>query len=193
VKWVGRRPLEAAVVVVTNLAVLDVAWAFAASSYERNLARKNRELDAALADVEQQRIRAKRGFDQARDVVDHFISLIEQRLDEPQLKQARDELLADGLAYYQEVLRQWDDTPALQFELIRTYAGVARVADSLGSRSEALNAFREALGLLEKLVARCPDEPRYRLELAEIHHRLGDCYATNGQPEQALRSYEAGR
>jgi tetratricopeptide (TPR) repeat protein len=192
-KWMKRRPLEAAFVAVASLALLAVTWALAASTYERNLASKNRALDQALADAQQQRARAKRGFDQAREVIDHFITLIEQRLDEPQLKAARDELLADGLAYYQNVLQQWDDTPELQFELIRTYAGAAQVADSLGSKSEALKAYQQALAMLERLVTRCPDVPEYRLELAEIHHRLGRFFADMGQVEPALKSYEAGR
>jgi tetratricopeptide (TPR) repeat protein len=193
VKWVRRRPLEAGFLGVTGLAVLSMTWAFTASTYERGLARKNRELDAALADVRQQRAHAKRSFDQARDVVDHFIALIEKRLDEPQLKPARDELLADGLAYYRGVLQQWDDTPELQVELIRTYTGAAKVADSLGSKSEALKAYQQAQSMLEKLVKLWPDVPEYWLDLAEVHHNLGVFYLGIGQVDQALRSFETGR
>ena len=67
------------------------------------------------------------------------------------------------------------------------------VAESLGSRAEALKAYRQALVMLEKLVARCPGVPEYRLELAEVHHNLGHFYAETGQIDQALRGYEAGR
>jgi serine/threonine protein kinase len=191
-KWVRRRPLETALLVVTSLAVISLTWGFTASSYERNLEKKNRALDSALEEAERQRSRAKRGFDQARQVVDHFITLIEKRLDDPRLKSARDELLADGLAYYQDVLRQWDDTPELQFELIRTYAGAARVADSLGSRSEALKAYQQALSMLEALARQHPGAPQYQLELAEVHHSLGGFYSDIGQVDQALREYEEG-
>jgi tetratricopeptide (TPR) repeat protein len=193
VKWARRRPFEAGFLGVTAVALLSLTWALAASTYEQNLKKKNRALDAALADAEQQRARAKRSFDQARDVVDHFIALIERRLDEPNLKSARDALLADGLAYYQKMLAQWDDTPELQFELIRTYTGAAKVADSLGSKPEALKAYQQALHMLDRLVTRCPGVPDYRLELAEVHHSLGRFYADTGQIDQALRSYEAGR
>jgi tetratricopeptide (TPR) repeat protein len=193
VKWAKRRPVEVALLGVTILAVVALTWAVAASTYERNLEKKNRELDVVLADSERQRTRAKRSFDQARTVIDHFIALIEERLDEPQFKSTRDELLGDGLTYYQGVLQQWDDTPELQFELIRTYTGAAKVAESLGSRSEALKSYQQAQAMLEKLVSLCPDDPQYRLELAEVHHNLGHFYAESGQVDQALRGYEAGR
>ena len=126
-------------------------------------------------------------------MVDHFIAIIEERLDEPELKSARDELLADGLTYYQGVLQKWEDTPELQFELIRTYTGAAKVAESLGSRAEALKAYQRALTMLGNLVRLCPDVPQYRLELAEVHHNIGHFYAESGQIDQALRDYEAGR
>ena len=192
-KWVRRRPLEAGFLVVTGLAILSLSVAVTDSIYKNRLEERNRALDVALADVRQQRTRAKRSFDQAREVVDHFIALIETRLDEPQLKMARDELLADGLAYYQKVLQQWDDTPELQIELIRTYTGAAKVADSLGSRSEALKAYQQALSMLEKLVKVSPEVPEYRLQLAEVYHELGVFYARTGQVDLSLRSFEAGR
>ncbi len=192
-KWVRRRPFEAALWAVTGLAVLSLIWAVTSLSYQRSLVANNRRLDAALRDAGQQRARAKKCFDQARDVVDHFITLIEKQLDEPQLKPVRDALLADGLAYYRGVLQQWGDTPDLQVELIRTYTGAAKVAESLGATEEALTAYQQALALLEKLVHDYPDAPRYRLDLAEVHHSLGAFYSNTGQIGAALRAFEAGR
>jgi tetratricopeptide (TPR) repeat protein len=192
-KWMKRRPLEAALLGITGLALLSLTWAIAASTYDRHLEKKNRALDAALLSVEQERTRARRSFDQARAVIDHFIAQIEERLDEPQLKPVRDELLADGLAYYQSVLKTWEDSPELQLELIHTYTGAARVAESLGSREEARKAYEEVLDLLDKLVRRYPGATQYRLELAEAQYNLGRHVADTGKVERALGLLEASR
>jgi hypothetical protein len=104
---------------------------------------------AAYEAEAQQRARAEENFHQARRAVDFFIEIGEQELADRPL--VRRKLLEAALAYYQDFIKQHDDDPSIQAELIASHVRVAGILTELGARAGAEAALEEARRLEAQL------------------------------------------
>ena len=119
----------------------------------------------AEADFEYQR--ASVNFQIARDAVDEMTQVVEERLANIMgTEQVRRELLQKAQVFYAGFAEQNKDDPAVRKEIALAYHRVGEIHGELGNFSQAREALREAISLLETLKAEFPDEPEYRVELA---------------------------
>jgi serine/threonine-protein kinase len=120
-------------------------------------------------------------------------------LKEPQLEGLRRALLGSALEFYRQLqgLLEDDPDPDARAELAAAYVAVGRITSEIGSKTDALEAFRRSLELHEALAEAHPAEPRYREGWAEALAALGDLLGEMGRRsegvaalEQALRLWE---
>ena len=63
------------------------------------------------------------------------------------------------LNYYQGFVKERGDDPTLQMELAKAYFRAGSITAELGSKSDALDAYRQAVTLLDARTRDYPDEP----------------------------------
>ncbi len=116
-----------------------------------------------------QRARAEAGFATARKAVDEsFTTISESRLlNVPGLQPLRLELLRSALTFYEGLLRERTDDPALGAELLATRVRVGRILGDLGRTAEARAAFRAAVEGYEQALRDRPDDPKNKAGLGE--------------------------
>src|SRR5262249_25013606 len=117
-------------------------------------------------------LRETESFRQARQAVDFFTQISEEKLGEnadPQ--KVRRELLERALNYYQSFIEQRGDDPSLQAELAASYAKVANLLGDLGADLEALGASQKARSMYEKLISEHPSVQEFQDALAAIRQR----------------------
>ena len=101
----------------------------------------------------------------------------------------RRDLLQDALRFYQEFLRERGDSPAVRSEAARPTGASGTFRSCSGKRDEGEEAYRQAVALLEQLLAESPDDPSLLNELAEIHSVWAVLYhATQRWPQAEAAS-----
>lgn len=146
---------------------------------------------------------AIRNEDRARRAVDElFVRVTEnQLLNAPGLQDLRQELLESALEYYEEFLQDSRDTSALRVNQASTYNRIAKINELIGRNEEALQADRQALAILEKLIrtepGRHPDSEGRRIDYLHDHatvlNSLGLIERRIGRIDAALESFERSR
>jgi serine/threonine protein kinase len=124
------------------------------------------------AKTKQALLRETESFRQARQAVDFFTQISEDKLGEnadPQ--KVRRELLERALNYYQSFIEQRGDEPSLQAELAASYAKVANLLGDLGADLESLSASQKARSMYEKLISEHPSVQEFQDALAAIRQR----------------------
>jgi serine/threonine protein kinase/tetratricopeptide (TPR) repeat protein len=201
-RWCRRRPRAAALTAALLASLVGgvglVAWQWQraednAAEYERQRDEADRlglEAQRHLEEAERQRAREKESFDLAHQAVNELcVRLGENRLNNvPGLQPLRKELLQAGLKYYQNFLRQRGDDPGLRAELALAHTRVAALTAVVGSKTEALAAYRRALALYQELHAARPDDVGLKAALARVYNRMGILQGeTRGHPEETYR------
>lgn len=165
-KWIARHRRMVAVGVLGLVAAVLV---LAVTTYQVALAEgkarqahddlKEQEGKTAKA-LEQevvQRRRAEANYRQARKVLDYLTRLgVEEMANRPEMLTLRRRLLAELLAYYEELIDQADAAAKDAGELIETRLQVAELLDEVGRKAESLAAFEQAM----RDRARLPGGPR---------------------------------
>jgi tetratricopeptide (TPR) repeat protein len=186
-KWARRRPALAALLAVSAVAVCTLLagslW------YNARLQRALRETEHQRQRAERARDRAAEGFRQARRAVDEYFTRVSENrlLNREGLQPLRKELLEAALTYYREFVRQHGDDPTVRAELAATYLRVGWITSAIGSKEEALQAYRRARTLFRDLVEADPGHTRWQEELARVYGLLGALQRERGQPVEALR------
>ncbi len=126
----------------------------------------------------------------AREALDQIILRIGQEPlgDAPRMEAVRRKLLEDALKFY-EAVPDKVDTEASQQEVARAYLRIGKIHQLLGKHAEAQKAYREAVALLNKLVAEAPREPSHQQELARGLHDLGSLLSEVGRLAEAMESH----
>src|SRR5262249_10728899 len=127
-RWCRRQPVVAAlsaaivVSVLAGVALVFTQWRRAEDSLEQ--ARQDQER------AEEQRQLADERFRKAWEVIDRFhVRLSEERLSQyPGLQPLRKELLEQGLAYMQDLLRTQALNPRLKLELADVSSGIGQIS-----------------------------------------------------------------
>lgn len=126
---------------------------------------------ALRGETEKKRL-ADESFRQARQVVDFFTQISEEKLGvnaDPQKVQR--ELLETALKYYQNFIEQRGDDPSLQAELAASYAKVANLLSDLGADLDALGASEKARRMYEKLIGEHPSVQEFQDALTATRQR----------------------
>jgi hypothetical protein len=163
-RWVRRRPLEAALAVVCFLGLA----ALVVIAIQRDV--NYRERLASNAIREERRI-AHENFDQARRALHEiFVLLSEGELrNQPGVQELRRRLLN----YYQQYVEQRCDDPQIQAELADSYVHLAAITGTIGDKSLALDFYQKAQELYRSLSTQQDDpEQEDRLALTSLNRGL---------------------
>jgi serine/threonine-protein kinase len=162
-RWARRHQtaLRAAVaVLVFGVAFLAVSTWLIWQEKQRTAAQKE--------DAERARARAEDNANVARALALTMNETAEKRLSGiPQTEAVRMAMTDMALETFRQFLRQRRDDPALREQTARLYRYSANVHRNVNELAGADQSYREAIQLLDRLVAESPEEPLYRDRLAE--------------------------
>jgi eukaryotic-like serine/threonine-protein kinase len=108
---------------------------------------------------------------------------------QPQLREHEKAFLRKVLDFYQTFAADKGDTEEARSFAAHGQFSVARMRGYLGEMSEAAAGYREAIRLLEKLIADFPTVPTYRELLAGCHNNLGGLQVFAGKLPAAETAY----
>ncbi|HEV3122279.1 MAG TPA: tetratricopeptide repeat protein [Isosphaeraceae bacterium] len=204
-RW-GRRHKAivagALVLVATGFVALALSNVFLGWERERTEQQRRRALEHLATSMRNEReanlqhIRADSNGALARGAVNDFLFVVSENtlLRHPGLQPLRRQLLEKGLAYYKAFVAQVRDDPALQKEVAGAYIRVARITDSIGSKTDALAAYKEAVAIEKSLAQKKPADSHIINDMADNYTNMGTIYQENGQRAQAVEAYgEAAR
>jgi serine/threonine-protein kinase len=191
-RWARRhRPLVAGAAAALVAAVVGLAVVLAVQARANTVLRdKNAELAAAEGRERVAREQAEANFRLAQDAVDQYANRVKDNplLRERGMQPLRDELLRTALTFYQRLVRERGDDPALRADLADAYHRVATVTQAIGSQDEAAAAGDQAVVTLEHLAA-ASWSPRHRLDLAKAYHLSALIRDTAGRHPEARDLY----
>jgi tetratricopeptide (TPR) repeat protein len=179
-KWMKRRPLAAALLGISSVAVL--ALLLVSLAYCSRLHWYNRELRTALQTAQERREDADRAreeaevhFQQAMQAVGQLsTALADKELAQaPHLEHKRLAYLQKALAFYQDFLKARSASPVVQRKTAEAYGRVAAIHFLLGEYDAAEKAYRQSMDLLQRLAVEAPDRADYRHQLAQTLHGFG--------------------
>src|SRR5262249_29781954 len=132
--------------------------------------------------------RAEASARKAREVVDRMLTRVadEPLRNVPQLEPVRQQILAEALYYYQQLLAQRGDSPALRLETGRAAQRVGEIYLLLGRADEAEAAQQSGLELVAPLAAEHPDKPSYQQALGESRLQLARVLGQRGRLADAV-------
>jgi serine/threonine protein kinase len=118
--------------------------------------------------------RAQADFQRAKDTVDRIFTRVAEDLKKtPGMEHIQRALLEDALEFYQDFLATHGDDPGVRHEAARAAHRVGSIYELIGQNDKVEKPLKQAVGLLDKLVADAPREAAYRVDLAECHSDLG--------------------
>jgi hypothetical protein len=122
--------------------------------------------DAALKTAKANEREARENLQLARKAVDKLYTRVADEFGElGPLLRLRRELLIEALEFYKTLAGQKSSDPQVRFEAGLAYRRVADIHHHFSEYIEAVQALRQGIPLLEKLVEEFPREVRYRGEL----------------------------
>ena len=190
-----------ALVALLALTVTTLAIARANSrtnAANRQLMTANATIQETLAESENNRKIAEESlrsaevyFRQARSVLDVFGARYADRLAAvPGAEQLRHGVLRTALGYYREFIKHASHDPNFQRDLAVTYTKVGTIAEALGKRDEAVDAYQQAIRLFEEIARLEPGESEHLADLALSYNNLGLLLSRAGNTKQAHAAYE---
>jgi eukaryotic-like serine/threonine-protein kinase len=195
-----------AVLTTATAVLVTIVLGLAASTYliaqERDVANEAAQREstaaererAAAQDAQRERLRAEANLLKAKEAVDRLFTEVAERLTgEPQMEQIRRRLLEDALEFYQEFLKQKSTDPMMRCEAARAYLRVGSILNGFGQPQRGEENQRQAISLLEKLVADFPAETKYREDLALCFETLHYTLASSHQPHREEEYIEVTR
>jgi tetratricopeptide (TPR) repeat protein len=197
-KWVRRRPAAAALLAVTVLAA--AALVLGGLAYHARLRAERDEAERArrrAADSEAQAHREKEqaeaNFGLARDMVGAYARALSADEHAP-AEQIRQQFLESTVDFYERLVRQRGDDPALRAGQARAYLGLARIVNQRGKReSRSLDLYHQARDLFNAVLRQDAKNVEYLQDLALADYYLGRAYRNLGQPAQAEELLSAAR
>jgi eukaryotic-like serine/threonine-protein kinase len=136
----------------------------------------------------EERERAEANLRSAREAVDRIYTLAAEKMaDQPHMEQIRRALLEDALEFYQGFLKQKGTDPLIRHETARAYLRVGSIQSMLGRLDRTEDPLRQAIALLQRLVADYPTEPEYRSDLGDAYECLARYFGELAQPLDNLQ------
>ncbi|ODU02306.1 MAG: hypothetical protein ABS79_00680 [Planctomycetes bacterium SCN 63-9] len=126
-------------------------------------------------------------FRRARETVDRIFTRVAEDLKKtPGMEEIQRALLEDALEFYQDFLAVHGDDPEVRYEAARAAHRVGSIHELIGQHHKVETPLRQAIGLLDKLVADAPREAAYRADLAECHSDLGAVFGISHRTREAI-------
>jgi eukaryotic-like serine/threonine-protein kinase len=183
-RWVRKHRTLVATALATLLVAVVGLLAVAAVQTKsgRELAAKNRELENSNARLADARDRAERRVDLAVGAIENFRTAVDGNLEvknRPENEGLRKTLLQGPLAFYQklrdDLSANADAGPEARAKLADAYYNLATIDRQIGSQTDALQAYDDAVALLEPLLqAPAPAKTtELRTKLATALHDRG--------------------
>ena len=142
--------------------------------------------------VRRERDRAEDSSRQAKQAVDHFVARVSEDkiLNQPGLNPLRKELLQDTQRFYEDFLNRRSGDRSFRVEVAAARARVAQITGLIGSTTEAIGQYQQAVTLWDDLVAAQPTRTVYQEELARILNEQGTVIMRlSGHRDEALRIF----
>ncbi len=141
---------------------------------------------------------AETNFLLAEQAVDDYLTSVSENTllkqqDSVDIRSLRQELLTSALKYYKSFMNQRGNDPRLRRQLANAYYRVGEITMVIGSRSEAIEAYRSAQALWEPLAAAEPESHELRGHLADCHLAIGKLQATGDDFQAAITSLGEAR
>jgi tetratricopeptide (TPR) repeat protein/tRNA A-37 threonylcarbamoyl transferase component Bud32 len=193
-KWARRRPAVAALVAVSVLSAL--ALTAGGLVYNAWLRQAVQRAETKEAEARREHALAVERYRDASDTLEQILKRLEgkHRADAPTLKELRQALLQDNLAFYQKVVKQADDPdPAVRLDTAQAYRNLAAIQQELGQPGPAVENLRRSLALLEALPPEYGNKKDALFALGNCHTRLGAEEWGAGRLEEAKRHYLTAR
>ena len=132
-----------------------------------------------------QRQQAEENLKRARQAVDQYFTRVSQSklFDVPTLLPLRKELLEDAARYYQTLLSERGDNPALLADLAVADLRLAEIDHEVDRNDDAIDALASGLELVERLHSKFPDAK-------EEQRRVAGFWKANRDPEAGHRDAE---
>src|SRR5262249_44350887 len=110
----------------------------------------------------------------------------------PRMEPLRKELLEAALTYYRKFVARHGSDPTVRYDLANALDRVGQIEELIGSKPEALTAYRQALDMRRRLVRDHPADLGYRRELGVNHLLVGTLLSETDQIGEAERYYKGG-
>jgi tetratricopeptide (TPR) repeat protein len=206
-KWARRRPLAAALVVVSLAAMVGLVVGAVLIDEKRReadrqaaAAREQEEkaqANAAAAREQEEKARAnyeraERSYRLAHAAMEKLLAKLraDPRFQEGSLEDIPRTLLQAEMEFYTQFAEQRGDEPAFKAERAQAYLRLAQVTQELDSSARAVAPIEKALALFTELVRDHPEEIAYEAQRAKSQSLLG-CYHTEAnhfaEARQALQ------
>jgi serine/threonine-protein kinase len=194
VVWCRRNPvvagLLAALVLVFLTGAAGVLWQWQqanqnAADADRNAAAYRHERDIAR----EEKARAERRLKLVHSGVDRLTHLGRDLRLKPGQYRAGQAILKEALAFYQDLLPEDADDPAVRREAAQLYRLAATIHSTLGQADKAAEAYVHEADLLTALLKDEPGNRTFRLDLADCHRARGNALRDLGKTGEAREAY----
>src|SRR5262245_53232465 len=113
----------------------------------------------ARAGEAQQRHQAEENLRKARQADHDYLTIVREDtlLEDPALEPLRKKLLQAALRYYQDFVREHDNDPELQAELVAACFRIPNMIYALGDEEDWLTPFEKGVAVMEDLMRKKPD------------------------------------
>jgi thiol-disulfide isomerase/thioredoxin len=180
-KWIRRRPLAAALVVVLGLATVLLTvggWLFSV------------RLQAAVRTAQKAQAAAEQGeqdAEQKRRQLNDYLVYLNERLANLRVEQpVRLEFLNEGLALCERFRKGRSEDPETRRQTAQLYRCLGDLESERTNNEKASLAYSRARELLEQLDEEFPAAGVYRNDLAVLYAKQADFLSASGEPDQAL-------
>jgi serine/threonine-protein kinase len=175
-------------------AAITLAAATAVFFIQQSRTEVERQRDLARANYQN----AEENFLLAKQAVEDYLTRVSENTllkaqDRQDLRELRKKLLEDALKFYHKFIHKRGDDPGQQAELAEAYSRVGFLTNEIGSKTEAIRAYEQALAIQERLAREHPEdaEAQYRHALTLI--TLGDLHRWTGEVDLALGLHRQAR
>jgi len=185
-RWCRRKPMVAGL--LATLAVVLVAATTGLIGLWLRADRQRRQAEDNLRD-------ARENFQLSLDAVDQLGTDISEdpRLQEHDLRPLRKQLLQKAARFHEVFVSKRSDDPEIQAQQARASFLLGQLTAQIDSKRRAIDYFRQAQGILERLRERQPDVPAHTYHLARCLRQLGGLYADTGQKTEARAAFDKAR
>jgi serine/threonine protein kinase len=187
-KLARRKPTIAALILIINLLIIGLFASIL--TYTVRLRTEVDRSNANAGEARRQQTRTSANYRSARLAMALMLRRLEERRTEdiPRLKEVKLAQLEDALTFYEEVLREFDDTdPVVQLDAAGAAAEAGQIQFSLGRTESAVKTFQRAIALYEGLPAELRTGQACRSGLIHCYNHLAELSKDQeGMTEQFL-------
>jgi serine/threonine protein kinase len=196
----NRAAFTTATLVLATLVfgiIASVTQAIRATRAERQAdarfeeAEEARKAEAAQRQIaEGQRQQAEQNLKRARQAVDQYFTRVSQSklFDVPTLQPLRKDLLEDAVRYYQTLLSERGDNPALLTDLAVADLRLAEIYHEVDRNDDAIDAMASGLELVERLRSKYPDAKEEQRRVAGYWKANRDPKAVTAMPKDRAKT-----